>query len=194
MESISHIDKILNINYLDQSNISLSKALMIFYVLVASNYTGSLLSKQLKESIENNRYAQHIIGFIMMLVIITMVGGVSDIDKTIIYSVLAYVWFIMTTKIDLHWNIIIILLMLCGYLYENKIKQKEKLLENDSSMSNGEKNKIKIKHTERKTYIVLGIVGVTAIGMYMYLTKKQNQYGVQSGGGAEFDPIVFLLN
>jgi hypothetical protein len=184
---LSSLDKVFNINYLEQNNTSLAKALLMFYVFVASNYTKDLYSKQLKEFFEENRLAQHLVGFITMLILINMIAGVTETGKIFVYSLLAYFWFILTTKLDIHWNVVIILMLLGGFLYENRLNEKEELLSKDTSLTKSEKETIVLKNNRHRTYIVASILVVTVVGIGMYAEKKDVQYG----GG--FDPIRFFL-
>lgn len=174
---MSLVDNILNIHYIDDSVVSLSKVLLIFYVLVMSNLTPVLLSKQLRSFIDNNRMAQHIVGILSLIVIITAVNGNIDSRTAIIYALLGYIWFVFSTKMDLHWNIIVILLLLVGYLYENDLENKEMEMKKDKVLTENEKNDIKKNHRKNVGYIVVAILGITIIGTLLYNNKKEIQYG-----------------
>ena len=101
---------ILNIDNLTGPNTSMVKVLLIFYLLITTNFTDNLVSKQLKTFFEDNRLGQHVIAIIALLVLITSVGGVVDNRKAIVYTLVGYTWFIFTTKLDIHWNMIIIMI------------------------------------------------------------------------------------
>ncbi len=177
------MDTILNTN-----DISLSRVLLLFYVIMASSYTSDLMGKQLKTFLKENRIAQHLISFIMMLVLIIVLGNVNDTKKALMYSVLAYLWFIFTTKLDIQWNIIIIGGLLVAFIYENNMIDKENQSHKDVNLD--EKNKVKIKNdnNEIRTYVTIGIMVTTLVGLYLYLTKKEGQYG-----GGKFELLKFLL-
>jgi len=177
-------------NILNQntSNISLSRALLIFYIIIASNFTGDLFSKQLRTFFEESRLAQHLIGFIMMLVIVMLIGGINDTYRAIIYSLIGYTWFIFTTKLDIHWNIIIILLMLFGFLYESKLNEKDQNAIHDPNLTEEQKEQVISNNSHYKTYIVLAILAVTVVGTIFYANKKVGQYG-----GGQFDLVTYLF-
>lgn len=168
--------------------LSLTRALLLFYVIIACNFTGDLFSKQLRTFIQNNRPAQHVIGFILMLVIIILFGGVTNTYHAILYAIIGYMWFILTTKLDIQWSIIIILLMLGGFLYEATINEKERKALLDPNLTEEQKEQIIEAGTQRKTYILLAILSVTIIGALLYANKKVEQYG----GGA-FDVITYFF-
>lgn len=178
---------IFQIDNMTGSGVSLSKVLLIFYLLIATNFTNNLVSKQFKSFFEENRLAQHCIAITSLLVLITSVGGVVDTKKAIIYTILGYIWFLLTTKLDIHWNMIIVLILLAGYLFENNLDNKEKLMTDDKALTPEEKEKLINKDNKIKALIVGGAMIITLLGTFLYSNKKHVQYG----GG--YDPITFLL-
>lgn len=181
------LDKIINIKYNGHSNISLAKVLLMFYLIVGNSYTKDLYSGQMKEFIKSNRLAQHIIALITMLVLITTVGEVTDIKLSICYSLIAYSWFVLTTKLDIHWNIAIFALLVMGFMYDSKLVDKEVSVIDDEALNIKDIKKIKRKHKVMRRWIMLSTLGITVLGTLLYVNKKQVQYG----GG--FDPATFLL-
>lgn len=175
-------DNLFNLSYLGKSNISLSKAILLFYLIIGNNYTGELFSGQLTDFVKNNRYAQHTIGYITMLIIINCMGGVKDIKRSLLYSVVAYLWFLFTTKLDLHWSLLIIAFMVVGLLYEETMVDKEMQSKEDEALEEEDKEKIINIHNKLKTGIVLAIMAVTLIGSYSYFNKKKMQYGGNFNG------------
>lgn len=181
------MDNALQIQNVAGNNMSLSKVLLVFYLIIATNFTNNLVSKQLKEFIEDSRIAQHIIALVTMLVLITSIGGVVDTKKAVFYSIFGYVWFLFTTKLDIHWNMVIIMILVAGYLYENSISEHEQELSDDKNVDKKKKEEIIRNDNNIKSGIVYAAILVTVIGTLMYNTKKQVQYG----GG--FDPVTYLL-
>jgi hypothetical protein len=171
------LNNILQIESLTGPGTSLSKVLLIFYLAIAGNFTSNLLSKQLRNFFEENRIAQHMIALITLLVLVIAVGGIIDTKVAIIYTIVGYIWFIFTTKLDIQWNIIIILILLIGYLYENSLDNKEKLMASDNALTNDDKRAVISRDNSMKSYIVLAAMAVTIVGTFMYSTKKHVQYG-----------------
>lgn len=170
-------NKFLNIQSLDSSKTSIAKVLLIFYLIVASNYTDNLMSKQLKKYISENRLVQHIIGFMTMIVLITIVGGIVDTRSALVYSLISYIWFVFSTKLDIHWNIVILTLLLFGYLYENNLIVREKEILSDPSLTDKQKIEIISNFNRFKTWIVSTIILITVIGTLAYSNRKRVQYG-----------------
>ena len=170
-------------------HISLIKIILIFYLLIANNFTTNLFSKQLKTFFTENRMAQHLIGFITMIVIITLTTTNINICNILVYSIIGYIWFIFSTKLDIQWSIIIILLILFGYLYELKINEKQKQIEQDPIMTNDKKQELIQQNNKYKKYIIVFILMATLAGTTLYANKKMNQYG-----GGQFDLVTYLFN
>lgn len=170
------------------TDISLSKALLVFYLVIASGFTKDLYSGQLKDFVKENRFAKHIIGFIGMLIIINSLSGLNKSYEVIGYSLAAYLWFILTTKLDLQWNLAIILLLTIGYLYESELLNYESEAEKDKSLDQEDINRIKIKNKRIKQMILVSILVITVIGTILYINKKSTQYG------GNFDVAKFFLD
>uniref|UniRef100_A0A6C0ECR3 Uncharacterized protein n=1 Tax=viral metagenome TaxID=1070528 RepID=A0A6C0ECR3_9ZZZZ len=169
------LNKITNISMADGKTISLTKIVMLFYMLIGANFMTHLVSKQMKKFVQDNRLVQHIIGIISMVVLITTFGIISDVKLALLYSFIAYLFFILTTKMDLHINLIIVLLLVIAYLYETNIdidiEKKNKVLTAE------EKLKLIEKDTQYKKSMVIIIFLVTVVGTVMYNNKKNIQYG-----------------
>ena len=171
------MDNILNIQHINSSQTSIAKVLLIFYLLVASNYTDNLMAKQMKEYLNSNRFAQHIIGFLTLIVLVTMVGGITDTRSALVYSLIGYTWFIFSTKLDIHWNIVILTLLFIGYMYENSLVVKEKHILDDPNLTDKQKIDIVNRCNTYKSWTVGSIMIVTILGTLMYTNRKNVQYG-----------------
>lgn len=170
-----------------ESSISISKVLLIFYILIANNYTQDLLGKQFRSFLEENRMMQHIIAFILLLVIINLFSGINNPEKLLAFSFIGYTWFILSTKLDIQWNLIIIMLLFIGFLYESSINEYEMKIEKDENLSKKIKKNIIDKDTRYKIYIGIIILIVTIIGIAFYNNKKHEQYG----GGFDMQKFIF---
>ena len=135
------------------------------------------MGKQMKNFLEESRIAQHLVGFILMLVLIMIAGNVTEVGKALFYSLIGYVWFIFTTKLDIQWNLIIIMMLFVGFVYETNMINKEQESQHDHILTEEEKEKIVEKNSHFKTYMVVGILLVTLTGTLLYANKKQEQYG-----------------
>ena len=174
-------------SYLKKPNASLVKVLLLFYLIVGNSFTQNLYSGQLTQFISQNREIQHVIGFITMMVLVSEFGGIKDPQETIIYSLLAYFWFLLSTKIDLHWSLAIIAILTLGYLYENKLEFKEMNMEEDEAIEEEDMMKVTSKNDQSKKYLFLTLFVLTLIGLLYYFSRKRDEYG------EDFDTVVFVF-
>ena len=175
-------------NVSDKSKLSISRILLEFYLLIGANYIAGLYSKQMGNFIKDNRYVQHIIGFLSLFVLITSISKFKKQTNILFYTILSYILFIFSTKVDLPWNIAIIGLLLVGYLYEHKMKNKEKDSEDDQALEDVDRKRITKKNNFNRLVVIVSIAIVIIIGTSMYFNKKQMQYG------DKFDMTKFVFN
>lgn len=170
------------------NNENLIKTLLMVYLLLSSSSLQPLLSKRYREFVESDRIIQHIFMFITILLIITILSTDSMNNLEILfYSVIGYLVFIFTTKIDIHLNLVILILFTGGLLYMNSLKKQDKLIESDQTLSEEDKIKKKSKYNISSFVIISILVALTIICMLLYSNKKHVQYG----GG--YSLVNFLL-
>lgn len=170
--------------------ISIIKVLLLFYLLLGNSLLQPLLSKQWKKMVEENRLIQHLIGLTTMitLVVLTTEGENVDYLSIMVYSAVAYLWFIFSTKMDIHLNVMIMILLLGSYLYESHLKAKNNEAIKDKVLTQEQKNDIIEKNNAKHNYLMLGMMTLIVGGMMMYSQKKEVQYG-----GGKYKLINFLL-
>ena len=95
----------------------------------------------------------------------------------IIITLLIYCWFILSTKLDLSWNIAIIILLTIYFLYESKCTSDINIELKDNLLSNQHKNEIVKTYINNNNYILMAIFGLTIVGTFCYSSEKQVQYG-----------------
>lgn len=155
------------------------KTILVFYILLGSSTIQPLLAKQWKRTLENNRFMQHIVGVSIIIGILLIINnGSIDNNKIIIYSVISYILFIITTKMDIHWNIILLILILIIYAYYLHINKLNNHITNDTNISEEEKNHLINKNYTKIAYIIVIAIIVMLCGNFLYSTKKEIQYGV----------------
>ena len=176
------------------ANFSVARIVLLTYIIIASNYCKDLFSNSLRQAIEQNRMVQHLILIILIMALLIVFGNPLGLEftndntlNTIILTLLIYAWFIMTTKLDLAWNVAVLVLLTIYFLYENRQVQKYKSVLEDPSLDLFKKKEIVDSYKQLQKYLILGIFGVTLIGTFFYAQEKQEQYGpgilIQTGGG-----------
>lgn len=171
------------------NQISLVKIILVFYILVGSSLLVPLFSRQWKDTLENNRMAQHMVGLTTMIALVALLnnGKLTNV-AVIIYGLLGYLLFILSTKMDIHWSVIIVILLLVAYMYENSNELRNYQIDTDNALTDDEKKRIKKSNSSWILYISSGIMVVILVSVYLYSQKKMEQYG-----GGQFDLVKFLL-
>jgi hypothetical protein len=178
------MDSLFENNY----NISLGKIMLIFYVLMSSSALFPLLSKQWKRNLENDRLSQHLLGITTLLSIILLVSdGNFSISRIFTYTFIGYMWFIFSTKLDLQWNIIVLISLISFCIYQNIIKNKNDQVLNDKYLDENTKLLLEKEKKDKYLYITISIILLTIGGSVIYSNKKIGQHG----GG--YSLINFLL-
>lgn len=184
---LDQLDKYLTISYLSNPNISLAKIILLFYVIISTDNTKCLLTDNCQNIMNDNRYTYHVISFIKLYIMISLLGNVHHPKYAFIYAIITYIWFLFTTKMNGNYNLIIIMFLFGSLVFEQYIKNKEELVKNDKNLSTTKKNCMMKNFIRMKTFMVLFLIVITLYFTCQYTNGKLVQYG----GG--FDPIVFLL-
>jgi hypothetical protein len=165
-------------------NFSIGRILLLTYVIIASSYCSDLFSNGLKRAIQENKYAQHLILIILIITLMFCFGNPFGVQITsnqqfniVIMSLLVYVWFIMTTKLDLTWNIGILILLTIYFLFESKYVADYKIVLKDPIISNQIKDNLINTYLSTQKYLLVAIFGVTLAGTLIYANEKKEQYG-----------------
>jgi len=176
-------------------NLSIGKVLLLTYIIISSSYCSNLFSNGLKKAIESNRFVQHIILILLIMSLMILFGNPFGIEissshtvNIVIITLLIYVWFILTTKLDLAWNIAIIILLAIYFLYESKYTVDLGIQIKDPLITNETKSELIKTFVQTNNIVLVMIFGVTLIGTLFYTSEKQVQYG----GG--FNVVNFWFN
>jgi hypothetical protein len=153
------------------------RILLILYLTQLSSLTNNTLGKQLKEFVYSNRLIQHIINLVFLFVLISMLDQGMNINSVLISGVAIYLIYILTTKLDLQFNLIILSLMVIYYFYKREMDKKDNRLISDKDLDILIKNNI-INIDENKYNLMgLGILGILIYCVYIYMNRKSVQYG-----------------
>ena len=172
-------------------NFSIGRVILLTYIILASGYCSSLFSKGLKQAIEDNRMVQHLLLLILIIALMTIIGNPLGVEPTenqqlniIISSLIIYVWFILTTKLDLSWNIGVLVLLTIFFLYESKKSSEYKFMLKDYNLTKEKKKELLKHYASLQKYMLTAIFGVTLIGTLFFAEHKSVQYG---GGFSYFN-------
>ena len=121
----------------------------------------------------------------------TIIGNPLGVEPTenqqlniIVSSLIIYVWFILTTKLDLSWNIGVLVLLTIFFLYESKKSSEYKLLLKDYNLTKEKKKELLDHYATLQKYMLTAIFGITLLGTFFFAENKTVQYG---GGFSYFN-------
>ena len=167
-----------------QPNLSIGKILLLTYIIIASSYCSNLFSNGMKQAIESNRHVQHLILIVLIMSLMILFGNPFGSQLTSNYAIniaimtlLIYAWFILTTKLDFAWGIVVIILLAIYFLYESYNINNLNLQMEDSNVNSEMKEKLIDTFNKTSNYILVGIFGITVLGSLFYSSEKQIQYG-----------------
>ena len=165
-------------------NFSIGRILLLIYIIISSSYCSNLFSNGFKKAIETNVFVQHLILIILIMSLMIIIDNPFNVEVTsnqpfniLIMSLLIYVWFILTTKLDVTWNIGVIILLAIYFLFESKKINDLNISLKDVNIEQNKKNELIEHFTCIQNYLLIGIFGVTVIGSLFYASEKQVQYG-----------------
>jgi len=99
-------------------------SLFFIYLLISCNFLAQLFGCQLQKILNENMYAKHIFGFLTMLFCIIYTDSTiqkeSKFFEGFLYAIIFYLWFWSTTKTNIYYNIIIIIIFMIIYSLQLK--------------------------------------------------------------------------
>ena len=63
-------------------NFSIGRIILLTYIIISSSYCVNLFSNGLKEALENNKYAQHIILILLIMALMICFGNPFSVEVT----------------------------------------------------------------------------------------------------------------
>jgi len=146
--------------------VNLSNGILLFYVAIAANFTQDLYSRQLREFIRNHRIMHHIIGYIILLYTISYTTDRAEWINIYAFTALVYLWFILTTKMDVIFTILTVLCLAIGFTLNTHLA---------SHKSADNKEILQLRQYER--YSIYVAIGITVIGFVKFLFDRYQRPG-----------------
>ena len=110
------------------------KFLLALYLVQLTSLTNNTLGKQLKEYVYSNRMIQHIINIVFLIVLISMLDDQRSLTNITISSLVLYIIYIFTTKLDLQYNLLILAFALFYYFYKREVNKQIKRISDDNDI------------------------------------------------------------
>lgn len=176
----------INDNLENKVNVNVNKVVFIFicFILIAGGEVRQLLSCGMQKQLRDNTYLKHIVGILLIFIFIMMEGGWSlnkelqdkkpvswengDSVGTLIYGIILYFIFLLTSKMNFNINILFYLLFFILYI----INSERIFLFNRSVITNTTNSNIELIE------LILLIFGVClgVYGIVEYYLVKKNEY------------------
>lgn len=156
--------------------ISVVKVLMLLYLLIMTNIMSKNINNKIELIIKNNKYLKHLLGLITLSILLSLIYNLSDTDL-ILYSIVLYFVFLLSTKISSKYIIILLLLLSIIYFYDYFNEKKIKEIKIDTILNENEKNTIIENKKINTRNITISVLSVIICGSLLYENKKINQFG-----------------
>jgi hypothetical protein len=147
------------------------KGIIVFYLLIVANFLAPLFNCRLQDVLINNMYLKHVFGFITLFFFVVFVEPEHS-DKSFKYqlamAVGIYLWFILTTRMEIHAFALFIVVLFLLYLFN--------IYYDKNNTAESEEEKKLIKERVNRYGLILGTT-ITAIGFTSYVGQKKIEYG-----------------
>ena len=153
------------------------RILLILYLSQLSGLTNNTLGKQLKEFVYSNRLIQHIINLVFLFVLISLFDQGISLNNIIISGISIYFIYLLTTKLDLQFNLIILTLFIVYYFYKRELDKKDNRINKDNDLNILLKNSLVNIDENKYNLFGLTILSLLVYCVYIYMNRKSVQYG-----------------
>jgi hypothetical protein len=162
---------------LKEQSISPVSIMLFIHIIALSNFFHSELSEGFKQFVENNIFAKQLIIFLTILTIISQIYSNESLWTNLFITIVIYFLLLFITNSDYRFHVGIFVLLSIFHLYENKVKEKQKLELSDPNLNEKYKEEI-IKKNFNKEKLIYGAIIVLIISGAIYYEKiKQKQFG-----------------
>lgn len=141
-----------------------------YYLILIPNFIKETAGCQLTRLLDSNIIAKHLAGLILLFSLVIIISPDYS-EKTLLSNIgialLAYVWLLLTSKSDLRFTLLTILLLLITYV-ANNVKTKYEKAEDVNNVDKA----IKVRNISA----ILALVA-TLVGVVMYYSKNKKRIG-----------------
>lgn len=155
------------------------KSIFILYLIISGNFLANLFGCRTQEALNNNMWLKHLLGFMTMYFFVVLVDSkskLSDSPRTqMLFTLLFYVIFIITTRMDYKWWLAFIIGLSIIYILQ-VYKDHDKTEEQERQQ---------LETYQRYLIYTVGIIII--LGFMIYVGRKKTEYG------DNFNYLTFLL-
>lgn len=152
---------------------NLNGALFLFYLALISNYIiYRVMSPGIVQFFENSRLGTHIIAFFVLLFATNLYAPQLPFPRVVLYAVLVWLWFILTSKQSTADNMAILLLLLASYIAFNLNQD----LDYNKKQTEDHKQKMRTRLEYFQAGCFVAIILVSIVGGYTYFMAHYKSY------------------
>tara|TARA_B100001540_G_scaffold34150_1_gene30097 strand:- start:1473 stop:2048 length:576 start_codon:yes stop_codon:yes gene_type:complete len=151
------------------------EAFFAIYLIIACNFIGEVFGCKFRQLLQNNMLIKHLFAFLTLMFLVVFIS--FDIDNynklllAIFYSVILYIWFVLTTKTHIIITIIIITIFFAMYIIDIRIKKLKSLNDiNNTKLIND------LVFINNILLIIAAIITIFGVVIYFFLKKKEMNY------------------
>lgn len=158
---------------------SLPKNIFVLYLIISGNFLANLFGCRTQEALGNKMWLKHFLGFMTMFFFVVLVDNNSkrrgSPHTQLLYTLLFYLVFIITTRMDYKWWVVFIVSLAIVYILQ---VYKE---------SDDTDEKEREQYELYQTYLTYTTAFVILFGFIIYYGRKKLEYG------EKFNHYTFLL-
>jgi hypothetical protein len=152
---------------------NLSAGMLLFYVALLSNFTGNIAPPPIVRFVKKHRLARQFIGFLVLLYTITLYSPKNTgFTRILGYTVLLWIWFLLTAKQRWRYSFTIFVLLILSYTTLNIVNN----MRYNRTLSHKIRKKI-VKYCnlfQNISFIIIMILSFMGSAVYFY--DEYNEY------------------
>ena len=168
------------------------KGLLLVFLGISGNFLAQTMGCRFQELLTNNMFAKSLFVFFIIYFTVNFTASVSTSPtKLFVLSVLVWLFFVLLSKNNLVFTLIVLVLLIILFTINNYIDYYKNLLANETDENKKKKyNELIDKLDKAYLGIELGALTLLIIGFIIYFGQKYKEYKNKEGG---FKLVKFIF-
>ena len=165
--------------------INASISVFVLLLIISGNFLGELMPCRVREELSSNMVLKHFLGYLTLVFFAIVTVFKSSSMNILLLSALVYIYFIVLSKTNWRfWIVIVFLLGICYIIHVMGLTiNKDDIKEDNKTLSTVMDN---ILPTVQLSFVLLALF-LTLIGSIIYMGNKKKEYG------KDFSYMYFFL-
>ena len=165
--------------------INASISVFVLLLIISGNFLGELMPCRVREELSSNMVLKHFLGYLTLVFFAIVTVFKSSSMNILLLSALVYIYFIVLSKTNWRfWIVIVFLLGICYIIHVMGLTiNKDDIKEDNKTLSTVMDN---ILPTVQLSFVMLALF-LTFIGSIIYMGNKKKEYG------KDFSYMYFFL-